>query len=157
VAIHYLNTDLDLVADHELDALVDALEATGLTAVHHFEVDGRFRAGLELADGPGAGRSGDGGPDPDRDAYRPQTTIAGMLDCVERLDPAARAAWDGCAVREFNIGYECGDTPWAFHQGLDNALLARVAGAGAGLRITLYPTAAEGADPEDDPGAGDFD
>jgi hypothetical protein len=149
VPIHYLNTDLDLIADHDLTPLVDALQAGGMTEIYRIEENGR-RAGLELASGPGSARvtgddvndgrvDFDGVSDRDRDAYRPATTIAGLLDVLEAMDADTRAAWDACRVREFNIGYGCGDRPWGLHQSLDASLLARVAALGAGLRITIYP------------------
>jgi hypothetical protein len=104
VPIQYLNTDLDLVADHDLTALVKALEACGVFCVHHVELAEGFRAGLELVRGAGAYRTGAGGrDDPDGDP-----------------DPD-------------------GDRPWGFHQGLSGPLLASIAAAGAGLRVTIYP------------------
>ena len=42
-------------------------------------------------------------------------------------------------LREFNIGYDCGEEPWAFNQGLSAETLRRVAAVKASLRWTLYP------------------
>jgi hypothetical protein len=62
-----------------------------------------------------------------------------MIAVVESLAESLRAVWAGCTLREFNIGYDCGDRPWAFEQGLSTGLLGRIAAVGASLRITLYP------------------
>ena len=69
----------------------------------------------------------------------PETTIALMLDAVEALESDARTLWAECSLRELNIGYDCGDEPWAFNNGLTNATLLRAVSAGMSLRITLYP------------------
>jgi hypothetical protein len=69
----------------------------------------------------------------------PEPNIAEMLTVVESLNPALQSVWSGCSRREFNIGYDCGQEPWAFNQGLSAQLLVRIAAAGASLRGTLYP------------------
>ena len=69
----------------------------------------------------------------------PEPNIAAILGIVESLARPLRSVWDGCAQREFNIGYDCGDEPWGFNQALPADLLARMAAVGASLRVTLYP------------------
>ena len=68
----------------------------------------------------------------------PESTIIGMLNIVEALEGEARTLWDGCSLRNFNVGYDCGQDPFDFHTRLDNATLLRVAKVGAGIEITLY-------------------
>lgn len=122
--IRYLNTDLDLVASNDLDVLVAALDALGVSALHvtHGE-DGLWRSTLETAE----------------QHEEPEATIQAMLTAIETLDQTAHALWGTCTQREFNIGFDCGDGPWAFNQGLSNATLLRLAQSGATLRVTLYP------------------
>jgi hypothetical protein len=62
-----------------------------------------------------------------------------MLDAIEGLRRPARSIWARCTLREFNIGYDCGDEPWAYNDGLAHETLSRIARAGASMRITLYP------------------
>jgi hypothetical protein len=62
-----------------------------------------------------------------------------LLTAIEALDPKSRIQWDACVIREFNIGYDCGDEPRAFSHGLTASTLARVAALSISLRITLYP------------------
>jgi hypothetical protein len=62
-----------------------------------------------------------------------------MLDAIEAIEGVAKDLWEECSQREFNIGFDCGDEPWAFNHGLTNATLKRLVGVGASLRITLYP------------------
>ena len=85
--------------------------------------DGRWHAGLET----------------DEQFNHPEPNIVALVMAIEALDPHFRALWSACTSREFNIGYECGDAPWAFNHELTAATLARVAALGVSLRITLYP------------------
>lgn len=122
----YLNTDLDLISGTALTALATALDARGVFPLHIARADdGRWHARFETAE----------------QHTEPESNIAAVLAVVESLEPSLRADWAGCMRREFNIGYDCGQRPWAFDQALTADLLGRIAGAGASLRITLYPVA----------------
>ncbi len=124
--IQYLNTDLDLRATFSLDSLVGSLKSKG---IYHLNCtvggDGNYYAMLEL-----------GTEEHLRD---PEATISGMLDAIESLEPDFLKLWAKCDLREFNIGYDCGEEPWAFNNGLSNSTLSRLAKLGATLRITIYP------------------
>jgi hypothetical protein len=122
--IRYLNTDLDLVAPISLAALVLHLQS------------GRVRPLLPTL--------GDDGNwyvtfETDDTFDDPDPNIAAMLSAIESATGDARTCWDACTTREFNVGYDCGDEPWAFTQGLSNETLRRMAECGATFRITLYP------------------
>jgi hypothetical protein len=124
--IRYLNTDLDLVAERDLTPLSAALEARGLFALNITQAeDQRWYAIFEV-DGPAEPES-------------PEQSMSLMLDAIESLSGPARDLWLECSRREFNIGYDCGDHPWAFNNGLSNRTLLRIGSAGASVRITLYP------------------
>ena len=122
--ICYLNTDLDLTSTEDLTVLAAALEAEGIPPLHvTHDADGLWHATFET----------------DTQFAEPAPNIATMLAIVESLAESLRSVWDGCTLREFNIGYDCGAEPWAFNQGLPVELLSRMAAAGASLRLTLYP------------------
>lgn len=123
--ICYLNTDLDLSSTADLTELVDSLQSAGVRALHgvtHSD-DGLWYALFETKE----------------QRTDPESSIAHMLVAIESLSGPLRAIWDGCKLREFNIGYDCGEKPWAFNQGLSAAVLGRMSAAGASLRITMYP------------------
>jgi hypothetical protein len=122
--IRYLNTDLDLVGPRDLCPLAAALEVQGVSPVHVTPgQDGCWYATFET--------------DARRDT--PEESMSVMLAAVESLSGEARALWWECRLREFNIGYDCGEQPWAFNNGLSSATVLRAGTAGASLRITLYP------------------
>jgi hypothetical protein len=111
---------------HELTMLASALEPNGIIPLHLARGnDGLWRATFETA----------------REHAEPATNIAGLLAAIEALPPLAAIDWRACTLREFNVGYDCGSGPWAFNQALSPQLLDRMASAGVGLRITIYPEA----------------
>lgn len=122
--IRYLTTDLDLRAPLDLAPLADELIQRGL--LPHYVgpwQDGSWSARFAFA----------------ASFPRPDSGIAAMLTAIEALGEPARSLWAACTSRDFNIGYDCGDEPWAFSQQLLPETLARIAAVGAGLVITLYP------------------
>ncbi len=128
-AIRYLNTDLDLASDQNLKSLADALSVTGLCCLHlECEPNGRCFARFET-----------------EQAYaNPHENIEAFLNVLETLDESTKRLWWSCSLREFNIGFDCGDKPWASNAGLAPSVLARMAALGIGLRLTLYPPAMVG-------------
>jgi len=127
--IEYLNTDLDLISDCDLTPLTNALKARALYPLGDPQQggDSKWYSILEV--------------DCDLEGKEPEATICAMLDAIEGIDEPAKELWRACTKREFNIGYDCGDEPWAFNNGLSNRTLHRMASLGASLRITLYPPA----------------
>jgi hypothetical protein len=122
--ITYLTTDLDLVSADDLSPLAKALTTDGTYIMHVTRGQdeswyARFSTNEQFPE--------------------PESTIGVMLSAIESLPPVHRSTWDHCTLREFNIGYDCGDEPWAFNQGLSVALLGRMVAVGASLRVTLYP------------------
>lgn len=122
--IDYLNTDLDLRSSEDLSSIADIFKSRGVFALHvtHGD-DGLWYATFETNDS----------------FDEPDPNIARMLDAIELLRRRQKGIWTRCELREFNIGYDCGDEPWSFNQGLSNETLSRIASVGATLRWTLYP------------------
>lgn len=122
--ICYLNTDLDLVCSEDLTELANAFDAAGSPPLHvTMGDDEKWYASFET----------------DEQHSEPAENISQMLSIIESLNDPLRSLWTRCTVREFNIGYDCGNEPWAFNQALSADLLERIAVVGASLRITLYP------------------
>lgn len=126
--IHYLNTDLDLVAADDLSLLANTFEQNTMFCLHvEQREDGLWYASFET----------------NQTFAEPGQNIAEMLTTIESLGEPEISTWSACMVREFNIGYECGDEPWAFNQVITDQTLERIAEVGASLRITLYPPPSE--------------
>lgn len=120
--IRYLNTDLDIICDADPAALVVELESFGLY-VHRDDDDGAF---CLMCEGQNEAEA--------------QQNIDLLLKAIATLSPSSRSFWDcHCTKRELNVGYDCGDQPWAYNQGISDAIVRRMAEAGVSFRITLYP------------------
>jgi hypothetical protein len=121
---HYLNTDLDLQAQLDLAPLADSLSHRGFYVFHILQhEDGSWSARFETEE-----RFED-----------PESNIAAMLTAIESLEEPARSLWTACTIREFDIGYDCGQEPEAFRQHLTATTLTRIAQVGGSVVITLYP------------------
>ena len=125
-AIEYCNTDLDLVSPTDLAPLMAQLKAAGVPPLYPAirGADGLlWHATFETT----------------AQHQEPENSIADMLDAIEAFSRLLTRQWRAATLREFNIGYQCGFTPWAFNHGLTAQTLRRLADARATLRITLYP------------------
>ncbi|MCA9044861.1 MAG: hypothetical protein KDA69_11110 [Planctomycetaceae bacterium] len=120
--IQYRNTDLDLVCDVAPSPLVTEFDAHDLYVHVQAGDDGLFYVMCE----------GD-------NESEPELNIVRLLDAIDALSELGREVWRRCSKREFNVGYDCGDEPWSFNQGLSNDVLRRMADCGATFRMTLYP------------------
>jgi hypothetical protein len=122
--IRYITTDLDIQASFDFTPLAEALKTLHVRAhINPMCYDMKWQANFNA----------------DWQFEEPNTTIAAMLNALDRLDHDSLLAWSKCERREFNIGYDCGNEPWAYNDGLSNETLARLAKSGATLRITIYP------------------
>lgn len=122
--ICYLNTDLVLACQLDLTELARTFENSGCSPLHvTLGNDQQWYAAIVT----------------DEQHGEPELSIAQMLTVIESLAEPVRSMWLKCTLREFNIGYDCGEKPWAFNQGLSSDLLGRMAAVGASLRLTLYP------------------
>jgi hypothetical protein len=113
-----------LVSPGDLHGLAADLQARGVRPLHVTRgADGLWYSLLET-----------------EEAYNePESNISAMLAAIQSLEAESAGSWSECTLREFNIGYDCGDEPWAFNQGLKTDTLHRIAALGATIRITLYP------------------
>lgn len=122
--IHYLNTDLDLASPHDLSALTAHLDRAGLTVLDsQRRDDGLWHAIVETLE----------------PFDEPEDSIAALLDVIESLPQPRRADWDACTLRDFNLGFDCGDGPWEYNKGLATDLLRRIVSVGGSVRVTIYP------------------
>ncbi len=116
--IRYITTDLELWALVDLAPLANELVQRGL--LPHYVgpwQNGSWSARFAMSESF---------PEPD-------SGIAAMLTAIEALNEPARSLWAVCTSRNFNIGYDCGNEPWAFNQQLLPTTLARLASVSAVL------------------------
>ena len=123
--IRYLNTDLDLTAPFDLKPLAKAFAKSKVVALDVSEhSDGTWTAVFEA----------------NAEFSSAEPTIVALLEAIESFDSKARQIWSSCALRELNIGYDCGDEPRYFSNQLSVSTLFRMASLNIGLVVTLYPS-----------------
>ncbi len=128
-ASRFLNVDLDLRAAHDLMPLAAALE--GRIFVFPREPDAGGQAiSFEVIEA---------------DWRSPTRSVQGILatfcDLVEGLPPEARAVWETCTRRDFNVGFDSAAAGGGqlFEGPISADTLARIARLGATLSFTVYP------------------
>lgn len=117
----FLDVDLDLLADYDLSALVQAFEPRA-TALHCEAFEGGYRANLELSTQPA-------------DA---ETAIRYFVDLIRRLPPEARLLWNEASKRDFSIGVQAGSLPYSLEFALTPAVLALAVEVGARIVFVVY-------------------
>ena len=61
-----------------------------------------------------------------------------IIDVLNSLSEVAKNELESCYLREFNVGFECGDS-WAYLHSIPHNALAATVNAGCSLAVTLYP------------------
>jgi hypothetical protein len=130
----FLNVDLEVGASSraKLAPMIDALEGT-LFELYLGRIGRSYRAHYELS---GCGKS---------DA---SATIHALAATIEALGPAARLAWRGATVRDFNIGVELERGVKMIELAIDPKAMARVVALGGRIVFTAYQVAAMSSTPE---------
>ena len=123
---NYVNTDFDLKSTKSFEELHAELSAHCLVLHYTCGEDGVYTASYESDHDDSAELTG-----AERD-------ISLMLSAVNSLSEPARHQLGCCHVREFNIGFDCGDT-WAFSYSLNRLTIDAVNEASCTIAVTLYP------------------
>ena len=116
---HYANVDLVLKANEDLSPLVSAL-GENVVALNAGRMPGN-EAILEVHH--------EGGP---------EGAINAFCDLVDSLPSEARALWERCKERTFDVVYNAGVEPWPFKSNFGPETLARAAKVGATLTVSIY-------------------
>ena len=113
----FLNVDLDIRAEHDLDAL---LEYMGDSVIAMYQT--ASLAAVELSD-----------QYPTLDE-----TIRGFAALIESLPEQGRRIWERCQSRSMNIGIQSGDEPYSVEFALSKESINRLAAMGCEIAITVY-------------------
>ena len=122
----YANTDFDLKSETAFDILHDELSSQCLVLHYIQAYDGHYTASYE---------SNHDGELPVTGAERDITLI---VDAIKTLSDTAKTELESCYLREFNVGFECGDS-WGYVHSVPHNVIAAAANAGCSLAVTLYP------------------
>ena len=130
---HHINTDLELESLEDLAPIVESF-GSDVAVLFHGEAMGHHRASFEVA-----GLAAD-----------PEALLNHFCMFAEALPEPARAIWDRCSKKVFDIGYESGTDAPAFRSELRAQTVNRVAALGASIVVTIYPPSSQALVPNRD-------
>ncbi|WP_442484880.1 hypothetical protein [Aeoliella sp. SH292] len=122
IASEYANTDFDLKSTQPFDQLHREL-LVSCSVLHYTKSDDEHWHAIIESD------------DTSSEAAK---NIGQMLHALNTLSASAKSELKQCYLREFNIGFHCGDT-WAYVHALPSELVKAIADAGCSIALTLYP------------------
>lgn len=117
----FLNVDLE-IEGRGIDALARELDRR-LVRLHGEVVRGKWFGSYELSSA---------GPD------TVEKTLRGLLRVIERLPDDAKRAWSRATKRVFDVGLQAGREPHMSQYDVSAETVARVAGVGGRIVITVY-------------------
>jgi len=122
----YVNTDFDLKSKSAFETLHNELSIRCLALNYAQGDDGSYHASYESNH---EGESALTGAERD---------ILLIVGAINTLSDKAKTELKSCYLREFNIGFECGDS-WGYVHSVPHHAIACAADAGCSLAVTLYP------------------
>ncbi len=122
--IKYLNTDLYLESPKSFKKLNDFLNKKDFWALYYGKTNDKWWGSYETCNRP---------------CKTPKKTIEIFLKKLSCMDKTIQKQWDQCNSKKFDIGYECGQKPWAFNDEIPNNIIKKLTELNLGIRITIYP------------------
>ncbi len=122
----YANTDFDLKSNVAFDSLHSELQEACSVLQYTKGEDGNWHAVFEAKHNEDSR---------DRDAAM---DILLIVEALESLSEPAKMELEACFLREFNIGFHCGDS-WAYEHHVPQDVVRSVADSSCSIAVTLFP------------------
>ncbi len=137
VDVHLINVDLELESTESVKPLIDELGESVFSLYRSDSGEiGNLELHIETRNGVDFYKSYDdvedwvGGTDAHIDEF---------CKLVENLSTKSRNIWDKCHKKEFDIGFQCGNTIKTFRTSIKAETILKCAGIGASIMVTTYP------------------
>jgi hypothetical protein len=134
---HFINVDLELESSESVQFLVNelsentyALYCSDIDEMANLELSVEKRNGVYFYDSYGDEKDLIGGVD---------IHISEFCNLLENLSEESRRIWDKCHRKEFDIGFQSGNTSKSFNTQIRAETIKRCAELGATIEITVYP------------------
>lgn len=127
----FRNVDLELESGAALSLLIENL-GEKIMVLSHDRIGDVYVATLEHEVGNFALSS-------DLQMFEADACIRAFLELIHRLPAPARAVWNNCRARIFDIGIAAGDGRNVFVQNLPASMVQAIASVGGAVRFTIYP------------------
>ena len=137
VDFHFINVDLELESSESVQPLVAEL-GENILALYCSEIDEMANLELNLYEikGDDCYKSYDDEKD---SVGGVNIHINEFCNLIENLSKKSRKIWDKCHKKEFDIGFQCGNTQKSFNTIIQSETIKRCAEIGATIEITVYP------------------
>ena len=119
----YANTDLELVSASGVPELISDFKKHSNVMSYVKGDDGNWYANIEA--------SNDNKTIADDDIFS-------LINIVKMLGSKSLSQWNGCKIRNINIGFECGET-WAYQHRLSSDSIMLAASVNSSISVTMYP------------------
>jgi hypothetical protein len=121
---HFLNVDLDIYSNSDLQPLVDAF-GKKVSVLHCGRIHRTYKAVLEVT----------------KYTTNPDATIRALCDLIAALPAPAKRLWKEAKSRDFSIGIQAGEQPNSTDFALSADTVMQAAKVGARILITVYGAA----------------
>lgn len=137
MATHFLNVDLEVTSDRNLQALADAF---GEKVGYHFssgEAPGETLATFEvcLDELEMAACT----PQKRNDGKEADAKIRKFCSLITALKGEAKELWETASYKAFDLGYEGGLSPYYYISEISQETMVKIAEVGASFKVTIYP------------------
>ncbi|MCK5831207.1 MAG: hypothetical protein KAH20_12995 [Methylococcales bacterium] len=117
--IEFLNIDLDIVSKNDLAPIIEEF-GDQVCVLNNEWSNGNYYASFETG-------------------YTEENKIIETyVALVNDLSPDAGKLWNECILREFNFGYNCGETPHAFRSKVSSKSVKGLSEIGGSIVVTIY-------------------
>lgn len=133
----FLNVDLEIESGEDLQPLLDELGKRVMVLYHQGFSDGHDHANLEISSPPSL-----------PDIYRKDKEelvggadilIAAFCRLIKGMSSASRKIWNTCHRKEFDVGFECGNTGKSYQTVISTETIRQCGEIDAAIRLTVYP------------------
>ncbi len=134
---HLINVDLELESSGSVQPLVIEL-GENVCSLYCSDIDEMANLELNLFERNGVDFY---------ESYDDKRDLVGGVDIhinefcnlLENLSDESKQIWDKCHKKEFDVGFQCGNTEKSFRTLIESQTIKRCAELGATIGITVYP------------------
>ncbi|MBD2576598.1 hypothetical protein [Oscillatoria sp. FACHB-1406] len=137
MATHFLNVDLEVTSDRNLQVLADAFGEKARYHLSSGEAPGETLATFEI--GLDELEMAACTPQKRNDGGEADAKIRKFCSLIRELKGEAKEVWETASSKTFDLGYEGGLSPHYYLSNLSPETMGKIAEVGASLKVTIYP------------------
>ncbi len=119
--IEFLNIDLDLESTDDLSPIISEF-SNSVIVLNQEKENNLNKVSFELSGATG----------------NPDYLFKHYISIINNLSSNSKKLWYGCSKREFDLGFESGDTPRDVHNNISSTIINALSKLEASVTITIY-------------------